>query len=159
MLTQERLKELLHYCPDMGVFTWRIAVGRVRVGSVAGNVSKGYVQISVDNKNYLAHRLAWLYIHGEFPPRQLDHINRVRADNRICNLRLATNAENHQNLSLSRRNTSGHIGVRWFKQRKKWHAQIKINRKQLHIGYFTDLSEAIAARKSAELKFHTFQNA
>lgn len=160
MLSQERLKSLLHYDPETGVFTWRVSArNSVKVGSVAGCLdTHGYVVIRIDRKSYKAHRLAWLYLHGNLPPKQLDHINRDRSDNRLCNLRLATSAENNQNRSLSTKNTSGHIGLCWKKQTQKWHAHICINRKITHLGYFTDLTEAIAARKAAEVKHHTFQH-
>lgn len=160
LLSQEKLKSLLHYDPETGVFTWLVrASSSAKVGSVAGCLETyGYVVIRIDRKNYKAHRLAWLYLHGNLPPKQLDHINRDRSDNRICNLRLATSAENNQNRSLSTKNTSGHIGVCWFKRTKKWKANIKLNNKEIHLGYFTDLSEAIEARKAAEVKFHTFQH-
>lgn len=159
MLSQERLKSLLHYCPDTGVFTHIKARQSVVVGSIAGTVTEyGYVRIHIDGKIYLAHRLAWLYVNGDFPPEQIDHINRVRTDNRICNLRMATIAENAQNQSMRSTNTSGHIGVSWYKPYQKWESYIKVNNKQIKLGYFTDLSEAIAARKTAEIKYHTFQH-
>ena len=157
ILTQPRLKELLHYNPETGIFTWRIAAGCVRVGSVAGSVgNRGYLQIRIDCKLYQAHRLAWLYVHGEFPPNDLDHINRVRSDNRIGNLRLSTRAENLQNQSMRSNNTSGHVGVSWYKRDQKWMAQIKINYKTINLGFFTDLTEAISAYASAKAQFHTF---
>lgn len=160
ILTQERLQELLHYDQDTGVFTHIKARPGVRFGSVAGHVHHtGYLQIKFDRKLYRAHRLAWLYVHGEFPLNDLDHINRVRSDNRIGNLRLATRAENLQNQSMRSTNTSGHVGVSWFKRDQKWRAQIAVNYKVINLGYFTDLSEAIAARQAAELHFHTYQNA
>ena len=161
MLSQERLKSLMNYEPETGVFTWLMKPCRnVRVGEVAGSLNKGtgYVRVIVDRKRYLAHRLAWLYIYGDLPPDQLDHINRIKTDNRIGNLRLANNAENHQNMPMPRNNTSGHIGVCWKKKSQKWEARITINKKQIHLGSFTDLSEAIAARKAAEVNFHTFQH-
>lgn len=159
ILTQSALKEILHYDPGTGVFTWRVSLGTAKAGSVAGSFARhGYVQIGVAGRNHLAHRLAWLYEFGEFPPNDLDHINRVRSDNRICNLRPATNAENNQNCSMRRDNTSGHVGVYWYKRDKKWRAKIQINRKTIPLGRFTNLEGAIAARKAAELKYHTFKH-
>lgn len=161
MLTQEQIKKILHYDPNTGVFIWRAKPCKnMRVGSVAGTKrSNGYAQIRIEGKDHKAHRLAWLYMHGEFPPNDIDHINRVKTDNRICNLRPATRAENLQNKSMHSNNTSGHTGVCWFKKTQKWQAKITINKKKIHLGYFTDISEAIASRKAAEQKFHTFQNA
>lgn len=161
MITQDQLKELLHYCTDTGIFTWRVAAGRrVHAGSVAGNVNKvnGYANITVNLKRYRAHRLAWLYVHGIFPPEQIDHINRIKTDNRISNLRLATNAENQQNKSLSSRNKSGNRGIHWLKEREKWRVQITVKEKRIHLGSFTNLEEAIAARKAAEQKYHPFNS-
>ena len=130
-LTQARLKELLHYDPENGVFTHIKARRGLRSGSLAGGIDKaeGYLQIMVDGKRYQAHRLAWLYVHGDFPPNDIDHISRVRDDNRICNLRLATRSENMQNLSLRSTNTSGHTGVVWCKNTEKWRALIMLNGK------------------------------
>lgn len=93
MLTQARLKELFHYDKETGAFTHIKARRGVRVGKILGCLANnGYLVIRADGKLYLAHRLAWMYVHGAFPPDQLDHINRMRTDNRLCNLRLATNA-------------------------------------------------------------------
>lgn len=161
ILTQARLKELLHYDPNTGLFKRRVtASNNAKAGSIAGCVSKflGYRLIGVDRKPYYAHRLAWLYVHGTLPPDQIDHINRVKTDNRICNLRLATDAENRQNMPMPSSNTSGHVGVHWFKRCQKWTAYIQIDKKTISLGYFNDIDDAIAARKAAEVKFHRFQN-
>src|SRR4051812_34139236 len=96
-LTQQRLRELLDYCPETGVFTRRTKKGHERSGDVAGyRDTHGYIKLSVDYKRYYAHRLAWLWITGVWPP-QIDHINRDRADNRLENLRVATPAQNAAN--------------------------------------------------------------
>ena len=105
---------------------------------------------------HLAHRLAWLYVHGEWPAEEIDHLNRVRSDNRISNLRLATQAENKQNTSLRRDSTSGHKGVSWHKRDKKWVAEIKLHGKKHYLGYFNNINDAIAARKSEESRLHPF---
>lgn len=160
MITQEILKTLLNYDPDTGIFTWLVSSGRSKAGAVAGSLNHGdgYWQIHINNKRYKNHRLAWLYVHGTFPSDQLDHINRVRTDNRLCNLRMSTQSENMQNISIRKDNTSGHAGVSWRKDAQKWHARISLNYKRIDLGYFTDLAEAIAARKAAEPKYHAFQN-
>lgn len=157
MVTQARLKELLNYDPGTGVFTWRVSRGPKPADSVAG-VIKGnkYIYIGVDGKTYLAHRLAWLYAHGIFPLGQVDHANRIKTDNRIENLRLATQAENMQNLSKPRNNTSGVIGVSWDKQHKKWRAQIMIHGRQIYLGLYETIDGALAARYAAKEKYHTF---
>ena len=105
-LTAERLREVLAYDPDTGVFTWKARTSpfsRVNVGDVAGNLRRdGYIEICVDGRKHQSHRLAWLYVYGEWPADQIDHINGIRTDNRIANLREANNAENHHNLRKAR---------------------------------------------------------
>lgn len=151
-LTAEQLREILHYDPDTGVFTRRVSTARnVKAGDVAGySNGDGYRYISVQNRLYKAHRLAWLYHYGNWPKDQIDHINRNRSDNRISNLRDVTNKQNHQNRSKSSNNTSGHPGVSWHKQKSKWVARITHNQKLIHLGYFSILEDAVAARKAAE---------
>lgn len=157
MLTQEKLKELLHYDPETGFFTWRVSRGRSVAGSVAGYLHpSGYVNIRIKRGSYLAHRLAWFYVYGEFPVNQLDHINRARADNRIANLRLATRSENQQNRSKQRTNTSGVTGVNWHKQHGKWNAKIMTNGRRMCLGFFDTIADAAAARAAAKAKLHTF---
>ena len=151
-LTAEHLRSILHYSPETGIFTRKISTAhRVKVGDAAGCPrGDGYLQIAVLSRRYLVHRLAWLYVYGVWPEDQLDHVNRVRTDNRISNLREVTNKQNHQNKSKSSNNTSGHPGVVWHKRASKWQAQIMHNYKLIHLGYFSILEEAIAARKAAE---------
>ena len=151
-LTAEYLRSILHYDPETGIFTWKVRTSnRVKVGDVAGSPDDlGYLLISIQNRNYKAHRLAWLYVYGEWPKDQIDHINRDRADNRIENLREVTNKQNQQNTSKSSRNTSGHTGVRWHKQNSRWQARIMHNQKEIYLGCFTDIEDAVAARKAGE---------
>ena len=158
-LTLERLHELLSFDPESGLFRWKVRTSnRVAVGAIAGSAaSDGYLQIKIDRRKYLSHRLAWLYVHGRWPAEQLDHINGVRTENRIANLREATNAENAQNCAVRRNNKSGHPGVRWHKAAGKWQAEIKINRVQKCLGRFESLEAAIAARQAAKANLHTFQ--
>jgi hypothetical protein len=158
ILTQKRLKELLSYNSDTGNFTYAKRRPRIQVGAIAGHTHKGhgYVQIKLDDKLYLAHRLAWLYEYGAFPVAQLDHINRNRTDNRLANLRCATNAENCQNRQVQTNSTSGHAGVTWSKIWLKWHARISVNNKRIHLGWFKNKDDAIAARDNAKLTLHKF---
>ena len=155
-LTAEKLRELLHYDPETGIFTRKVRTSsRIKIGDVAGCLSSrdGYLRIAVLSRDYLAHRLAWLYVYGNWPEDQIDHINRNRSDNRISNLRGVTNKQNLQNASKYSHNTSGHTGVCWHKQCSKWVAQIAHNRKHLSLGCFATIEEAIAARKAGELKY------
>jgi hypothetical protein len=155
-LTQARLKELLHYDPETGVFTRLIGCGGVRAGTVAGYVGNcGYACIKVDWIEYRAHRLAFLYITGSWPPEEVDHINGLKTDNRWMNLRPATSQENkHNNGRPQRDNKSGYLGVRWHKHAKKFQAQIKLDRRNYHLGYFDDPAEAAAAHLAAKDKMH-----
>jgi HNH endonuclease/AP2 domain len=155
MLTQERLKELLSYDPETGLLTRKFSnCNRIKAGGIAGGVSnRGYWWIRIDYKKYQAHRLAWLYIHGYWPTK-LDHINRIKDDNRVKNLREVTSAENSWNRGLQSNNKSGYTGVMWSKKDKKWKAQIRVHGKQMHLGYFPTPEEAHAAYLAAKEKHH-----
>jgi hypothetical protein len=146
MITQEKLKDLLHYDSGTGVFTWVKPRIGVRVGAVAGSPDRhGYICTRIDGRRYLAHRLAWLYVHGVTPPEHIDHINQVKADNRLANLRLATTSENLKNTGVYVNNTSGFKGVSWDKQNQNWRATATLTGKQLHLGRFNTAEEASAA--------------
>ncbi len=159
MITQAELKELLHYNPETGVFKWKKKTANcIEIGDMAGCLnSRGYLIICINSKNYYAHRLAWLYMTGEWPV-QIDHINHIKDDNSWINLRETTSQENSKNRSLRKTNKSGVIGVGWCKQSNKWKTGIKISQKAIHLGYFTDKFEAICARKSAERKYEFHPN-
>lgn len=154
ILTQARLKELLHYDPETGVFTNRVTRnGRAKIGAASGYVNTlGYVVVQLLGCKYHAHRLAWLYTHGVWPSNQIDHINRNPTDNRLCNLRDVTASENVHNTSHSLRNTSGVRNVVWHKRDKKWQAQIMVNNKYKYLGQFKDLAQArLVAEKAISL--------
>lgn len=159
MITQRRLKELLHYDPTTGIFVRRMHVSsNARIGDVAGRRRKHiYLQISIDGVLYLSHRLAWLYMTGDWPKDQIDHINGIRDDNRWTNLRNATGLENQQNRAACSNNTSGFAGVSWHKCSKKWRACISVAGRQKHLGLFTDCESAFAAYLSAKAEHHPFQ--
>jgi hypothetical protein len=147
MLTQERLKELLHYEPETGVFTWRQHRGCSRVGGVAGDVKQdGYRHIGIDKRRYQAHRVVWLYVHGYFPEHQIDHINRVPDDNRLVNLREVTTSCNVRNTGNAKDNKSGVKGVCWNTKNKRWVVTIR----RINIGGFSDFTEAVCHRLAAE---------
>lgn len=154
LLTQKELKKQLHYDPDTGVFTRRISNIRVKAGGVAGGKDKqGYLGIQIKTVLYKAHRLAFLYMNGESPVADVDHINHNRLDNRWANLRAATRSENTRNTSIGKRNTSGFVGVTWDKRRSKWMAQIIVNRKNIYLGQFLQISDAVKARLDADVKY------
>lgn len=146
------LKECLSYDPVTGLLTWKKSIGQnVRTDQQAGYLNpRGYIQIQFKGKNHRAHRLAWYLHYGTCPKDQLDHVNGNRSDNRIENLREASNRENSQNRILHR---DGRLfGCCFHKARKKWQAQIKINGKTKHIGYFNTELEAHEAYKKYLLK-------
>jgi hypothetical protein len=156
MINQKRLKDLLEYNPETGIFIWKVRTSkRVKIGDVAGcENSRGYVYIKVDNKNYRSHRLAWLYMTGEFPPDCIDHINGITNDNRWINLRSVTHSENMKNQKKLKNNISGHQGVSWDKPTEKWVARHTINNKLIHLGYFTNIEDAVAAREVVAHLYH-----
>lgn len=159
MLDVERLKERLSYNPETGEFVWRISYGSAKAGSMAGHISnKGYRRIPVNKKHYQSHQLAWLYVHGEFPEHEIDHINGDKLDNRTINLRSVTRKENGRNVRIPTHNTSGIMGVRWNKLEQKWKAYIKVNGINKGVGTFFDKFDAICARKSAEVKYKFHKN-
>ena len=158
-LTQAELKRLLHYDPETGVFTWRVrASDKVRIGQIAGCThGKGYRLIRVLGRLYLAHRLVWLYMRGETPPKGVDHINGVRDDNRMANLRRATHAENNQNQRKPQpRNRSGFLGVCPHSRCNRWVAQISLGNKTRYIGLFPTPKEAHQAYLEAKRDLHPF---
>lgn len=143
-LTQERLKHLLHYDPETGVFRWRETMGPKAIsGSIAGcQNNTGRRTIGVDRGLYLEHRLAWLYMTGEWPEGDLDHENRNPADNRWVNLRPATQQENCFNQGLRKDNKSGVKGVWWDIRQCQWIAVVKHSGEKRHLGYFDDIDAA-----------------
>lgn len=155
-MTQAYLKSVMHYDPATGLFTWLVRLARVNVGDVAGRAhpTKKAWRICIGKRDYSAHRLAWLYVHGAWPAQQIDHKNGDPQDNRIANLREATPAQNMQNLSRSKTNTSGVAGVR--KHKKGWQARICVDRIVHHIGTFSTLEEAQAAHAAAKAVLHPF---
>lgn len=144
ILTQQELKKNLKYDIETGIFTRYIASRKCF--SEAGSLKKGYIYICVLSKVYAAHRLAWLYVNGEFPTSEIDHINRDKSDNRICNLREASHSDNSLNVGLSRCNTSGYKGVWFRKDCRKWVAESTANGKKVKIGIFNTIDEANVAR-------------
>lgn len=145
----------LSYNPETGVFIRNKTGGGVRKGSVAGRKKhNGYIEISINNKRYYAHRLAWLIYYGFWPECQIDHINGVRDDNRICNLRIATNMQNQYNAKKPKNNTSGVKGVYWQKQVKKWQAYCDVNGKRYHLGLFSDIERARLSVMKFREKMH-----
>jgi hypothetical protein len=163
MLSHRRILELFNYDAESGILTWKISTSnRAKVGSIAGcRHNCGYRQIKVDGQKYLEHRLIWLYVTGEWPKDQIDHINGARDDNRFSNLREATNAENQRNRTRSSTNSSGHKGVHWRTDSQCWQARIMLNKEYKHLGYFDTLEDAhtayVAAAKELYGEFARFE--
>ena len=156
MLTQKFLKDYLCYDADTGIFTRAKDIKHFKTGQILGTRhSTGYIVIRINNKLYKAHRLAWLYVHGEFPDLVIDHINGNGFDNRLQNLREVTQKQNCENQKIHKNNTSGHPGVDWSKAANKWRAKITLNYKTIHIGLFENKDQAIDAYKSFAAKVHT----
>jgi hypothetical protein len=159
MITQDRLKELLNYDPDNGIFTWKIKTNKVNIGDIAGNVSvalKGYVKIGIDKKQYWAHRLAFLYITGSLPKEHVDHIDGNPNNNKWDNLRSCSRNENYQNRSRKKNSTSKYLGVSWGKKSNKWQSRIQVNGKVNYLGCFDTEESAYAAYCDEKKVLHTF---
>jgi hypothetical protein len=154
-LTAERLRELLHYDPAIGVFKRILELSRRRRDKVGSLTWNKYLLICVDGKQYRAHRLAWLYMTGSWPTSDIDHKNRIKTDNRWTNLRQATRKQNMENTGLQKNNKSGICGVYWDTNRERWHAMIQHNKRMIHIGRFVAFEDAVKARKDAENLYFT----
>ncbi|MBJ9895227.1 HNH endonuclease signature motif containing protein [Burkholderia cenocepacia] len=154
-LTAQRLRELLNYDQATGQFRWREkASHRVEVGDVAGSPDRdGYLKIQIKGKKYLAHRLAWLFMTGAWPAREVDHVNGVRADNRFSNLRAVTRSQNMQNQRRARSNsTTGLIGAN--RQGNGFQSSINIDGTPTYLGYFATPEAAHAAYVDAKRRHH-----
>jgi hypothetical protein len=147
----DALKSLLRYDPETGLIYWIAKGGGMIKKKAAGTLlHSGYLGISIGPKRWQAHRVAWALHHGNWPKDQIDHINGVKTDNRICNLREATNSQNGKNLGLSRANTSGVKGVSFEKYTSRWKATIRVEGKSISLGRFGSIKDAVVARKNAE---------
>ena len=150
-ITQKKIKEYLHYNNNNGVFTWiRKPTDNIKVGDIAGTTTRyGYTTIQFKKKKYLAHRLAYLYVVGVFPKYEIDHINRIRSDNKWENLRDVPHIINQGN----RGNAVSFSGVSWCKREGKWRSQKngRVTEKNRHLGYFKTHLAACYARHAYEV--------
>lgn len=154
-LTQERLKNRLSYDESSGLFTWIKASIGVKISDEVGTITRnGYRVVMFDKCNYHAHRLAWLYVYGSWPEQFIDHINGVKTDNRICNLRQVNKSENGQNLKGARKdNKSGFLGVTKHGQ-TGWRSTIQIDGATIHLGTFRSPELAHNAYIKAKRQLH-----
>lgn len=172
MLTQEYITKLFDYDPETGIFIWKqrsidqfvskraFSTWNARFSlKKAGSVRKdnGYVNLTINNKHYFAHRLAWLYVYGVIPSLEIDHINGVRDDNRIVNLREATSSDNKQNRhKCSKNSLTGLLGVRFSKRTKRFSSTIFLKGKAHHLGSFDSKEEAYSSYVKAKSDLHPF---
>jgi hypothetical protein len=156
MIDQETVKKLFYYDAETGMLIWRNGNKRnVKPWQEAKALNGlGYYSVKIQNKSYPVHRIIWLYVHGIFPDQDIDHKNRIRNDNRLCNLRSVSRTDNCQNISLPRHNKSGHIGVSWIKRHEAWTVYVKVNKKNKWLGCYKNLDDAVAARKAGEAKYY-----
>jgi hypothetical protein len=154
-LTRARLVELLASEPDTGRFIWRRSKGRSKAGTVAGVDCNGYTQIGIDRRLYYAHRLAWLFVHGSWPTEQIDHINGLKSDNRIRNLRSVSAEVNNQNRRRARRDcVSGWQGVHLDTETGRFIARIKSAGKLTRLGTYQEPAAAHGAYLIAKRSIH-----
>lgn len=159
-LTAERLREVLDYDPETGVFIWKIPCCNGRPEQAGGPSNRSYIVICVDKRRYLAHRLAWLHVTGEWPENFLDHRDLDRANNRWMNLRSCSKPQNGANRLKQTNNTSGFKGVTWNRQAGKWKAAIGIGGKHRHIGHYDcPVAAHLAYGIAAEQTFGEFGRA
>lgn len=161
MLTAEHLRSILSYDPATGLFRWLWDVDKKpNINSrdtkkVAGTIKpNGRRYIKINGTGRLCSRLAWLYVYGDWPSGEIDHINGRPADDRIANLRSCTRSENQHNVGLTARNSSGRKGVHWAKRYHRWEAEISIAGRKIYLGRFDDLDEAGAAYAAAARLHH-----
>jgi hypothetical protein len=161
-ISREQVLEVVTFCRDEGIFVWKERDTRI-VGGAAWNKrcagkragsrhNCGYRSIVIRNAKYLEHRLVWLCVYGDWPDT-VDHINGVRDDNRVENLRSVSKAENARNCALSKKNTSGVLGISFVSKIGKWEAHIRVGGKKRRLGQFINKEDAIAARGLANRKY------
>ncbi len=155
ILNPNYVRSILNYNIATGELFWRVNRSNKIKDSLAGSISKkdGYCRVRIDNGSYLAHRLIWLIVGGEWPEGRLDHINRIKSDNRWCNLRECTNSQNLINANISKSNTSGYKGVVLRKNNQKWRSRITVNYKRISLGDFDTKEEAYDAYCTASRKY------
>ena len=152
MLTQSRLKELVHYDEETGKFFAKVRRGNVSAGDELCAMKEGYIRINIDKQRYYAHRLVWLYVYGELPKQLIDHINGIKTDNRIANLREVSVFENARNAEKKRNTASKYRGVSW--SHGTWVAYIRVDGKLKKLGQSSRQEHAALLYDMASLQYH-----
>lgn len=151
ILSQEYLQSIFDY--KDGNLYWKKRKGKKLAGDIAGTKSHHYWQVCINYKIYRNHRLIWIY-HNGTNPNYIDHINGETFDNRIENLRDCNLNQNLFNKKKNKNNSSGIKGISWSKQKNRWRARILFERKEIHIGYFSDIKKAEFELKKARKQIH-----
>lgn len=155
--TAERVRQLFNYDPVTGILSWKEGLSHRSAGKIVGGglLKDGYHRVSVDDSSWSQHRIIWLYVHGFWPPSEIDHVNGIRTDNRIVNLRMANRSQNASNARKPKTNTSGYKGVGLHKHHGKyrWRAAISINGKQKTLGHRDCPFEAYQLYCAAAVKY------
>jgi len=165
--SQDYLRSVLSYCPDTGALTWKkrpvdhfATEGTYKAwnSKISGKTaetphSAGYRQINLDGKVYLAHRFIWVMVHGDLASDDVDHINGDRSDNRLSNLRRVTRTENLRNRKSSNVGKNEVCGVSYAAKHNKYRAYVGVDGKQVHLGWFDDMADAVAARQNANIVY------
>jgi len=165
-ISPDLLRNIIDYNPDTGRITWKVRAdrspqwnGRYAHSEALNNLSRhGYFRGTINNRLYLAHRVAFAFVYGRWPHPEVDHINGNRRDNRIANLREVPKSQNAKNKRPSRRNSSGHNGIHWDSRNKKWIAQVKRHGQSSFLGRFKRVEDAIAARDAAYVRYGYHEN-
>ena len=156
--SRAEVNRVYSYNPDNGIFTRIIKCKQHNVGDIVKAYETGYIRFTIDGSKFLAHRIAWMLINSDPCEMQIDHINHDRSDNRIKNLRLATNTENHKNATKQKNNKSGFVGVHWCNTTSKFRATIKIKGLKISLGYKKTIIDAVILRIKANIKYGFHKN-
>jgi hypothetical protein len=156
MLTHAYLRKILHYSVITGDFYYlKSTARRIKIGDIAGSLENtGYKRVKINSEKHQSHRLAWFWVTGEWPEKEVDHKNGITDANQWLNLREATHSQNMCNRSINLNSTSGYKGVSWDNASQKWHARIGLNKKRKSLGYFDNIDDAYAERQKAEKALH-----
>lgn len=154
MLNQKELNTLFSYNPYTGIVIRKTKPsGNTKIGGVVGTDNgRGYLKVMINQKGFFLHRVIWIMVYG-YIGEQIGHINKLKKDNRLVNLRCVNNIENNRNKNMLKNNTSGVTGVYMRKGSKNWYASIRVDWKLINLGTYKNKLDAITARKSAELKY------